>query len=97
MYKRQLFFLLVAIGTGVYAAVQYHNLQPRRDHLRKLGDQRTALAAEQVRGAIAETLDWRSAWEREMARAAGFRTYMNALSRDAFVTQHHDRGREVHV
>ena len=92
-----MFFLLIAIGTGVYAAVQYHNLQPRRDHLRKLGEQRKALAAEQVRGAIAETLDWRSAWEREMARAAGFRTYMNALSRDAFVTQHHDRGREVHV
>jgi hypothetical protein len=91
------FFLLITLGTGVYAAVQYHNLQPRREHLRKLGDQRKALAAEQVRGAIAETLDWRSAWEREMARAAGFRTYMNALSHDAFVTQHHDRGREVHV
>ena len=92
-----LFFLVGAMGFGGFAAVQYRNLQPRRDHLRQLGERRKALAIEQVRGAIAETLDWRTAWEREMDRAAGFRHYMNALTRDAFVVGHHDRGREVHV
>ena len=65
--------------------------------MRQLGERRKALATEQVRGAIAETLDWRTAWERELDRAAGFRRYMNALTRDAFVVGHHDRGREVHV
>jgi hypothetical protein len=92
-----LFFLLIALVAGGYAAVQYNNLQPRRDHLRKLGEQRRRLAAEQVRGAIAETLDWRTAWERELDRAAEFRAYMNTLSRDAFIARHHDQGREVHV
>ena len=85
------------MATGGWAAVQYHNLQPRREHVRQLGERRKAMATEQVRGAIAETLDWRTAWERELDRAAGFRRYMNALTRDAFVVGHHDRGREVHV
>ena len=92
-----LFFVIVAMATGGWAAVQYHNLQPRREHVRQLGERRKAMATEQVRGAIAETLDWRTAWERELDRAAGFRRYMNALTRDAFVVGHHDRGREVHV
>jgi hypothetical protein len=92
-----LFFIVVALLPGAWAAIQYRNLQPRRDHLRRLGEQRKEQATEQVRGAIAETLDWRTSWQREMARAASFRSYMNALAHDAFVVSHHDRGREVHV
>lgn len=88
------FFVIVALALGAWAGYGYYKLQPRKDHLRALGDARREQACAQVRGAIAEVVDWRSAWEREIARAHGFRTYMSALDRDAFVTGHHDHARE---
>ncbi|TCK22274.1 hypothetical protein [Pseudonocardia endophytica] len=88
------FFVIVMLALGVWAGYGYYRLQPRKDHIRVLGDRRRDQACAQVRGAIAEVVDWRSAWEQEIARAHGFRTYMSALSRDAFVTGHHDHARE---
>lgn len=89
------FWLLAAAGAGIGAAVKYTQLQPRRDRVAELGRQRKEQAQAQVRGAIAETVDWRAAWEREIDRAADFRTYMTALRRDAFVTTTNDQLREV--
>lgn len=89
------FLLLVALVAGGWAGYQYSQLQPQRDHLRKLGEQRKATACAQVRGAIAETIDWRTAWEQEIAKATSFRNYMNALTRDSFVAAAPDRAREV--
>lgn len=90
-----MFLLLAALAAGGWSLYRYMQLQPRRQHLRALGEQRKAQACAQVQGAIAETVDWRSAWEREIDRAIGFRTYMNALTRDAFITNAADQGREV--
>lgn len=89
------FLVLVAVVAGGWSVYQYLQLEPRRQHLRDLGEQRKAIGAAQVRGAVAEVLDWRSAWEGEIERAAGFRHYMNALTRDAFVASAPDRAREV--
>jgi hypothetical protein len=89
------FMLLVAMALGGWAGYQYTQLQPQRDHLRRLGEQRKATACAQVQGAIAETVDLRSSWEREIAKATDFRDYMNALSRDSFVAAAPDRAREV--
>ena len=89
-----LFLALPAFALGGWSAVQYQKLQPQRDHLRRVGEQRKAQATEQVRAAIAELVDWRSAWEREIDKAESFRAYMRALDREAFIISHH---REVHV
>lgn len=90
-----IFLLLIAVAAGGWASNQYLQLQPRREHLRTLGEQRRMQACARVRGAVAETVDWRSDWEREIDNGSGFRTYMNALTRDAFVTSAADQGREV--
>ena len=89
------FMLLVALCAGGWAGYQYFQLQPQRDHLRKIGEQRKTTACAQVRGAIAETIDWRTGWKREISKATGFRDYMNALTRDSFVAAAPDRAREV--
>jgi hypothetical protein len=89
------FMVLMAVVVGGWAGYQYTQLQPQRDHLRRLGEQRKATACAQVRGAIAETIDWRSGWDQEIAKATGFRAYMNALTRDSFVAATPDRAREV--
>jgi hypothetical protein len=57
---------------GGWAGYQYFQLQPQRDHLRKIGEQRKTTACAQVRGAIAETIDWRTSREREIGKATGF-------------------------
>jgi hypothetical protein len=89
------FMLLVALCAGGWAGYQCFQLQPQRDHLRKIGEQRKTTACAQVRGAIAEMIDWRTSGEREIGKATGFRDYMNALTRDSFVAAAPDRAREV--
>lgn len=92
------FLLLVGLALGGWAGYRWSQLQPQRQHLRELGEQRKAHACAQVRGAIAETVDWRTAWEREIDRAPSFRGYLNALRREAFITATaDDQGREVLV
>jgi hypothetical protein len=89
------FLLLVALGLGGFAGYRYSQLEPRRAHVRAFGEQRKANGVAQIHGAVAEVVDWRSAWERELDRADSFRGYMNALVRDAFVAGAPDRNREV--
>lgn len=89
------FLLLVAFGLGGFGAYRYSQLEPRREHVRRLGEQRKATGSAQVRGAVAEVLDWRTAWDREVDRAEAFRRYMNALVRDSFISSAPDRSREV--
>jgi hypothetical protein len=89
------FLLLVAVGLGGFGGYRYTQLEPRREHVRRLGEQRKANGTAQVRGAVAEVVDWRTAWDREVGRAGYFRMYMNALVRDAFVATAPDRSREV--
>ena len=91
------FLLLVAAGLGAWAGYRYSQLAPRREHVRQLGEQRKANGAAQVRGAIAEVLDWRTAWEQEVDRATSLRAYMNALAQDSFVESGPGWLREVAV
>jgi hypothetical protein len=89
------FFLLVALGLGGLGLHGHSQLGPRRDHVRLVGEQRKANGSAQVRGAVAEVVDWRSAWERELDQAESFRRYMQSLVHDAFVVAAPDRTREV--
>ena len=89
------FFMLVALGFGGWALYGHSQLGPRRDHVRRVGEQRKANGGAQVRGAVAEVVDWRAAWERELDKAESFRRYMQALVRDSFVAAAPDRAREV--
>jgi hypothetical protein len=89
------FLLVVAVAAGGWAGYHYSHLQPRREHLRRLGEQRREQARAQVQGALSETRDWRSAWEHEIGKAAGFRGYLGGIVRDAFITTTAEQGREV--
>jgi hypothetical protein len=89
--------LLMGLVLAGWAGYQWSQLQPRRQHLRALGEQRKAHACALVRGAVAETVDWRTAWEREISRAPYLRAYVAGLRREAFITTADDQGREVLV
>lgn len=89
------FLLLVALGLGGFGLYRYTQLEPRRAHVRDLGEQRKANGIAAVRGAVAEVVDWRTAWDHEVDRAELFQAYMNALVRDAFVATAPDRTRDV--
>jgi hypothetical protein len=89
------FLVIVALALGGYAGYAYTQLQPRRDHIRKLGEQRKANACAKVRGAVAEVVDWRSEWERELDLAASCRDYLGTIDRDAFVLSAIDQRRKV--
>ncbi len=79
------FCLLLAAASGGYAAYAYRALPARRAAIRQAGERRKTAAVAQVRGAVAEAVDWRRAWEAELGKAAVFREYLNSLNRDAFI------------
>lgn len=79
------FLLLLAAGLGGWSWHQAHGLPARRDAIRAQGDRRRTAAVVKLRGCIAEALDLRAAWERELANAESVRTYLELLSQDAFL------------
>jgi hypothetical protein len=88
------FLLLCAGGLGLYAVNDYRRLPARRQKVIEAGEARKAHGVATLRGALAETVDWRAAWEAEIAKAAPFRHYVDGLVRDAYVaaTPGHHRG-----
>lgn len=79
------FFLLVALGAGAYAAVVGQKLPARRDQVRRAGEARRQQALALLHGAIAEAVDWRQDWERELTMAPVLREFLQNLDREAFV------------
>jgi hypothetical protein len=78
------FFLLAAAGLAGWSAYQARALPARRAELRRQGEQRRAVAVAQLRGGIAELVDLRADWERELALASDLRAYLNRLNSTAF-------------
>ncbi|SFW92119.1 hypothetical protein [Amycolatopsis australiensis] len=77
--------LLVGAGlAGAWSGYQARGLPARRVELRRQGEQRKAVAVAQLRGGIAELVDLRTEWERELASAESLRTYLNGLTSAAF-------------
>jgi hypothetical protein len=89
-----IFLLLCAGGLGLYAVNDYRRLPARRQKVFEAGTARKAHGVATLRGALAETVDWRAAWEAEIGKAAPFRHYVDGLVRDAYVaaTPGHHRG-----
>jgi hypothetical protein len=85
------FFILVAVATGGWAAYQGYGLPARRAELRKQGERRKTVAVAQLRGGIAELLDLRAEWERELALAARLRQYLEQLNGAAFAIRAPDQ------
>ncbi|MGW3992438.1 hypothetical protein ACWEF6_03020 [Amycolatopsis sp. NPDC004772] len=78
------FFLLATAGLAGWSAYQARALPARRQELRRQGEQRRAVAVAQLRGGIAELVDLRAEWERELALAEALRSYLNRLNSTAF-------------
>lgn len=91
------FCLLVAIALGGYAGYAFGQLPARRATVRRQGAARRAQALGVLKGAIAETIDWQTAWRREMAFAPAFQQFVRGLDRDAFVVAAPDHRREVMI
>ncbi|WP_410597373.1 hypothetical protein [Amycolatopsis sp. lyj-23] len=78
------FFLLGTAALAGWSAYQARALPARRQELRRQGEQRRAVAVAQLRGGIAELVDLRGEWERELALAEPLRAYLNRLNSTAF-------------
>ncbi|MEV6829491.1 hypothetical protein [Amycolatopsis sp. NPDC051102] len=78
------FFLLATAGLAGASAYQARALPARREELRRQGEQRRAAAVAKLRGGIAELVDLRAEWERELALAASLTAYLNRLNSAAF-------------
>ncbi len=87
------FMLLVAAACGGWAGYQAHSLPRIRADIRARGEQRRANAVAQLRGGIAEVVDFRAEWERELAKAAPFRQFMDQLNAEAHVAMAPDQRR----
>ncbi|HEX3782160.1 MAG TPA: hypothetical protein VHX38_21065 [Pseudonocardiaceae bacterium] len=85
------FFLLVAIGAGGWAAYHAYGLPARRAELRQQGERRKTVTVAQLRGGIAELIDLRAEWERELALAARLRQYLEQLNGAAFAPRAPDQ------
>jgi len=79
------FLLVVAAACGAWSAFQARALPARREELRRQGEQRRNAALAQLRGGIAELVDLRREWEREMAKAPRLRAYLGQLDSTAHV------------
>ncbi|GAB3735059.1 hypothetical protein GCM10027598_60930 [Amycolatopsis oliviviridis] len=78
-------FLLIGAGAaGAWSGFQARGLPAKRAELRKQGEQRKAVAVAQLRGGIAELVDLRAEWERELASATSLRDFLNRLNEVAF-------------
>jgi hypothetical protein len=88
------FLIVCGLALGVGAAVAYSKIPDRRRAVRAAGEARKAQAVATLRGALAETVDWRAAWATEIGRAAPFRVFIGGLAREAHVaaTPAHHRG-----
>lgn len=78
------FFLIATAFLAGWSAYQARALPARRQELWRQGEQRRAVAVAQLRGGIAELVDLRADWERELAFAAELRAYLNRLNSSAF-------------
>ncbi|MFD4669977.1 hypothetical protein ACFWNN_09595 [Lentzea sp. NPDC058450] len=79
------FLLLVAAALGVWVGFDIRALPARRAEIRRRGDQRRVAAVVRLRGAIAELVDLRGEWQREIAKADSLRTFAEGLTATAFV------------
>jgi hypothetical protein len=88
------FLVLCALVCGAWSFSKYRGLPARRAAIRTAGAARKVQAVASLRGAVAETVDWRAAWETEIAKAEPLRRFVGALVRDAYVaaTPDHRRG-----
>ncbi|WP_439657462.1 hypothetical protein ACSHWB_34420 [Lentzea sp. HUAS TT2] len=80
-----LFLLLVAAALGMWAAFDLRALPARRAEIRRKGDQRRVAAVVRLRGAVAELVDLRGEWQREIAKAQSLRAFAEGLTATAFV------------
>ncbi|WHT17552.1 hypothetical protein N8J89_31145 [Crossiella sp. CA-258035] len=78
------FCLLVAAGLGGWSMWQVRGFPARRAEIRAQGEQRKVVATATLRGGIAELVDLRGEWQRELAGAERFRQYMGRLEGAAF-------------
>lgn len=78
------FFLVGTAFLAGWSAYQARSLPARRQELRRQGEQRRAVAVARLRGGIAELVDLRAEWERELALAADLRAYLDRLNSTAF-------------
>ncbi|GHH44272.1 hypothetical protein [Lentzea cavernae] len=80
-----LFLLLVAAAMGIWVAFDIRALPARRAEIRRKGDQRRVAAVVRLRGAIAELVDLRGEWQREISKAQSLRTFAEGLTATSFV------------
>lgn len=83
--------LLLVVAAGGWTFLRFQKRDQRRDELRQLGEQRKALAAAQVNGAIAEARDWWELYHRELGRAEQLRVYLSGLLKHAHTGSVHHR------
>jgi hypothetical protein len=90
-----IFLLICALVCGAWSFGRYRGLPARRAAIQAAGEARKAQAVATLRGAVAETVDWRAAWETEIGKAEPFRRFVGALVRDAYVAASPDHRRGV--
>lgn len=79
------FFLILGLTLGGWSAYQARGIPARKAELRKQGAARKANAVATLRGAIAETVDWRASWASELAKEATLCAYLNSLGSDGYL------------
>jgi hypothetical protein len=89
------FFLLCAGGLGGWAGYEYQQIPARREQIKLAGEARKLQGVAHLRGAVAETIDLRTQWSREIGRAGDFRALMDGLNSQAFVERAPDLARGV--
>ena len=77
--------LIGAAVTGFLAGAGGADLPNRRAEIRRRGEERTEVAVAELRGGIAELIDLRGDWQRELAFAATARTYLDGLDATAYI------------
>lgn len=90
-----IFLLLAAAGGGGFAFNEYRQIPHRREDAWAQGRQRKAQAVAQLKGAVAEVVDWRNDWQIQHQLAPHFVGYMQTLNAESLTVSAPDVAREV--
>jgi hypothetical protein len=87
--------LVIGLIIAIYPFLEWKNLDKRRDAARAQGEQAKANALQELRGCIAETVDYRDEWKRQDARAEEARELIDSISPSDYSLTRDEEARTV--
>jgi len=90
-------FVIIGLAACAWAGYEYLRLEPRRQAAREEFARRRQAAAETMRAALAEFVEWRRDFDARDQQCRDTEDYVAALKADAYLLAPHDRTRSVVV